>query len=301
MIEADPNDSASIVGEVCHMVAEEPNGPRGDSPLSADERRQYSNLLILCSVHHKEIDDQISKYTVDRLQAIKKDHETWVKSTLEFDPQAQLDDEIYAGYIEEWERRVGLSSWTAWTSSILSSGQPSLSNEMYHALSDARGWILARVWPGRFDDLEAALKNFQRVLDDFHFMFAKHAERWNDDMWLTKKFYKSDTWNPAFMEELRAYNDHVDLVEDLCLELTRAANYVCDAVRIRLYTHYRRAEGVLLVRSGPHSDLTYKTHRVEYRGSERELFPYPGLEEFKTARLNRDLHFGGTDEDPLWG
>ena len=55
---------------------------------------------------------------------------------------------------------------------------------------------------------------------------------------------------------------------------------------------YRINEGVLLIQSGPHMDLTFKTYRVEYHGDERTDIPYPGLEQFKNIRVNRDIHFG---------
>ena len=44
--------------------------------------------------------------------------------------------------------------------------------------------------------------------------------------------------------------------------------------------------------SGPYMDLTFRMHGLEYRGNERILHPYPGLEQFKKDRKNRDFHFG---------
>lgn len=53
-----PPDRDAILGEMAHIVAESPDGPRGQSPLTPTERNNYENLLLLCNVHHQLIDDQ---------------------------------------------------------------------------------------------------------------------------------------------------------------------------------------------------------------------------------------------------
>ncbi len=71
-----------VLGEVAHIVAESQKGPRGASELSPVDRNQYDNLLLLCNVHHQLADSQPEFYTVERLRAIKEDHELWVQRTL---------------------------------------------------------------------------------------------------------------------------------------------------------------------------------------------------------------------------
>ena len=103
--------------------------------------------------------------------------------------------------------------------------------------------------------------------------------------------------NPAYEKSLFVHINTI-LHQDLMLELTRAANLVCDRTRERIMATYRLNEGVLLVESGPHMDLSFVIHRVEYRPEERGLRPYPGLTEFKTIRAQRAFHFGeGTSTD----
>jgi hypothetical protein len=112
-------------------------------------------------------------------------------------------------------------------------------------------------------------------------------------MLATKKFYQIEEWDPQKYERLSRLHDfHVCLVQDLMLELTRAANYVCDRIRERFFPVFRLREGVLLVTDGPYMDLTYHTRRCEYRREERTVRPYPGLEEFKSAREQRNHCFG---------
>jgi hypothetical protein len=79
---ADLDVNQAIVGDECHIVARENDGPRGASALTAKERDNYKNLILLCKVDHKRIDDQPEKYTVQKLTAIKSTHEKWVRETL---------------------------------------------------------------------------------------------------------------------------------------------------------------------------------------------------------------------------
>ena len=293
VMDASETDDESVVGEACHIVAHSPDGPRGESDLTQEQRDKYSNLILLCNVHHKQIDDQPGEYPVERLHQIKTDHEKMVREKFDFDPEKQRDDEVYAGYVEEWEQRLKLPEWDKWASSILSSGQPSLSDEMKAALEEIRPWLLSRIWPGRYPKLESAFLNFRLVAQDFCLVFLEHARKRGDYEWETDKFYRIDEWNPERYRALAdEFEEHVDLVEDLILELTRAANYVCDAVRNDLMRSYRVKEGVLLIVGGPYMDFSFKTYRVEYRGSERIDIPYPGLETYKSLRFERDLFFG---------
>ncbi len=296
-MDARETDDESIVGEACNIIAQSPDGPREASDLSPEQRDKYANLILLCKVHHKLIDDQPSAYSVDRLAEIKSNHEGWVRERLGLDQDRQRDDEVYAGYVEEWATRLRLDEWKQWASWLFSHGQPCLSDEMKRSLEDIRPWLLSRVWPGRYIELESAFLNFRLVAEDLCSTFGQRAARRDQDEWRTDKFYRIDEWNPERYKRLLAeFEEHVALVEDLGLELTRAANYVCDKVRTWLVRSYRVKEGVLLVGGGPYPDLSFRTDRVEYRGGERTERPYPGLESFKTIRFDRDLCFGTRGE-----
>ncbi|MEU4948063.1 HNH endonuclease [Streptomyces lavendulae] len=78
-------DDHSVIGEMAHIVAQSPDGPRGHAEFSGD-RDHHSNLILLCRVHHKVVDDQVNGWTVQRLQEQKASHEKWVTETLSFEP-----------------------------------------------------------------------------------------------------------------------------------------------------------------------------------------------------------------------
>lgn len=76
-------DAESIIGEECHIVAREENGPRGSSGLDSESRDDYDNLILLCSIHHKLVDDQPNTYSTEVLLALKEKHERWVRERLD--------------------------------------------------------------------------------------------------------------------------------------------------------------------------------------------------------------------------
>lgn len=292
-MDATETDDASVVGEAAHIVAEKEDGPRGVSQLTREQRDRYSNLLLVCNVHHKQIDDQTGTYTVGRLNELKQEHEDWVREQLDFDAAKLREEILYASYVEQWACSLKVDHWNEWGSWMLSADQPRMHQERKQALDDIRPWLLSRVWPGRYPSLEDAFTNFRHVAQDLCRTFERHAEKIWDTHWQVAKFYKIEEWDPERYSRLSAqYDEHVSFVEDLFLELTRAANYVCDKVREELLPSYRIKEGVLLVTSGPYMDLSNRTHRVEYRGHERTLRPYPGIDAFKSVRFTRDYYFG---------
>lgn len=301
VMDATETDDMALIGDECHIVARKPDGPRGESDLPAESRDKYDNFILLCRVHHKIIDDQPRKYTVDILQRIKAAHERWIKESLEgYDAARQRDDEIYATYAEKWAELAGIDDWKAWSSHVLDSGHPCLWLDVDKKLDELKEWLFSRIWPRRYSGLENAFENFRRVLQNFHNVFHEHAEQ-SGDILFTKKFYKIDEWNEELYERLgRMYEFHVDLVQDLMMELTRAANYVCDKIREFIDLSFRLNQGALIVESGPYMDLSWRQHRAEYRGDERTNFPYPGIEEFKRIRKTRDYAFGVgvSTEDP---
>jgi len=60
---ASETDDESLIGEECHIIARKSSGPRGKSLLTAKERDDYNNLILICRVHHKQVDDQRNTYT----------------------------------------------------------------------------------------------------------------------------------------------------------------------------------------------------------------------------------------------
>jgi hypothetical protein len=137
------------------------------------------------------------------------------------------------------------------------------------------------------------MHNFGQVASDFLFIFDRHSEA-HGNMLCTEKFYKQVP-HRRWAEQQNAISEfqfHVRLVEDLTLELTRAANLVCQRVRETIDADFRREEGRLMVETGMYDDMSYRRHVVGYKRNEQVRRPYPGVAKFMKIRSKRDLHLG---------
>jgi len=68
------NHNFQFVAQVCHIEAARKGGERFNTTLTGEDLRLPKNLLILCYAHHVETND-VSEYTVARMQEIKSAHE----------------------------------------------------------------------------------------------------------------------------------------------------------------------------------------------------------------------------------
>jgi len=62
---------------IAHICAQEPNGARYDPTMTDEERRDYSNVILVCTPHHKQIDRKSyeHKFPVELLRTWKRERE----------------------------------------------------------------------------------------------------------------------------------------------------------------------------------------------------------------------------------
>lgn len=65
------------IADVAHIIGSSSSGPRGDGQLSSKLAINHENLMLLCKIHHKLVDDPDfeEQYPPERLREIKKQHE----------------------------------------------------------------------------------------------------------------------------------------------------------------------------------------------------------------------------------
>lgn len=164
--------------------------------------------------------------------------------------------------------------------------------ETERRLSETATWLFARIWPGELIDLEQRFENFRRVWQDLNAIFSQWPHpQLSDHQRVCLDNFGGDMALSENHELLARYEYLVDLVEDLALELTRAANHICDGVRATLNPSFRLEEGLVLIESGPYFDLSTRIHRVRYSSGSPSL-AYPGVDAFLDERATRDYHFG---------
>jgi len=67
--------TGTVTGDISHIRAHNPGGPRFDAKQTAEERHSFENLMLLCTVCHRVVDDRPDIYTVDLLSEMKEMHE----------------------------------------------------------------------------------------------------------------------------------------------------------------------------------------------------------------------------------
>lgn len=61
---------------IAHIVADSPDGPRGDKIRSSQLAKKFSNLMLMCDAHHRLIDkDDVEGHPENLLVEMKKEHE----------------------------------------------------------------------------------------------------------------------------------------------------------------------------------------------------------------------------------
>src|SRR6266700_512117 len=58
IIDETETDDESIIGDEAHIIAKNSDGARGENEMVLEDRDKYANLILLCRIHHKVIDDQ---------------------------------------------------------------------------------------------------------------------------------------------------------------------------------------------------------------------------------------------------
>lgn len=69
------DNEGNYIGELCHIEAALPGGERFNELQSNEDRRHFSNLLLMCHEHHI-VTNNTDIWTTPKLQELKKKHES---------------------------------------------------------------------------------------------------------------------------------------------------------------------------------------------------------------------------------
>jgi len=85
---------------IAHIVADEPNGPRGDVKRSKLLCDDISNLMLLCNEHHNLIDKyDIARHPESRLLSMKQKHEERIRRVTAIAPSMSSEIILYGANI----------------------------------------------------------------------------------------------------------------------------------------------------------------------------------------------------------
>ena len=85
---------------IAHIVADEPNGPRGDKKRSILLAKEFSNLMLMCDEHHRLIDkEDVAGHPEKRLIAMKSKHEKRIELLTGLHPDVKTHIVLYGSNI----------------------------------------------------------------------------------------------------------------------------------------------------------------------------------------------------------
>lgn len=95
---------------IAHIIAEKPDGPRGDPAVSKLLCGDISNLMLLCDFHHRLIDKgEVNVHTVEILREMKKEHEERIRGVTQIDVDRQCHVLLYGAKIGENDPPISYS------------------------------------------------------------------------------------------------------------------------------------------------------------------------------------------------
>lgn len=95
---------------LAHIIADKPNGPRGDEKLSAELGKDISNIMLLCDVHHRLIDKQdVDGHPVELLREMKTEHENRIALITAMDMDRESHIVLFGSNIGEHSLPLNLN------------------------------------------------------------------------------------------------------------------------------------------------------------------------------------------------
>jgi Skp family chaperone for outer membrane proteins len=114
VLEKDPFNRTLNLGEECHIISEQSNGPRHEQ-LEDFNYDSAENLMLLCCNHHTMIDEQVEKFPTTELIKVKSEHEKWVSSNLDnefeqIEPELSKEESILSFIVGKHDKEMNIES-----------------------------------------------------------------------------------------------------------------------------------------------------------------------------------------------
>lgn len=108
-------DKSVIVGKAAHIKGQRPGSARYDATMTDEQRGDISNGIWLCGVCHDAVDKDEAKYTVEVLQAWRREHENEVNkailSSLGLRHETPITATVKADVLEDENIKKAIQAW----------------------------------------------------------------------------------------------------------------------------------------------------------------------------------------------
>jgi len=235
---------------MAHIVAEQPDGPRGASILTKEQRNSYANLILLCAHHHNQVDKDVSRFPVELLHDIKTSHEQWVTETLGVaqDPA----DIAYGQIVDDVATGLDLERWDWWTSNAVR-------NLLPVSIAEAADFVEVRRqvtnWPGKYPRLDDAARAAMDAFSRFVKQYISLAEMRRGGQFLGPDYsFKRIARNTHYSLQASRLEAWSELGFYLLCDLADRTEVFAAAVREEVNPHFFLTYGKFLLRD----DMEYR-------------------------------------------
>jgi hypothetical protein len=216
-----------VVGENCHIVAENVDGPRGHYPVPEADRNRYPNLILLCNIHHKIVDTDVTSWSVERLHQVKSDHENWIKTT--FEQSRNSDVILYKHLVEVASEKLMLKAWNVISDHAV---RHLAYIKWIDGIYEFNAAVQHALWPRTQVALEDSIRELSRRACEYadHYMTLAWSPR------VDAEFYQEDkTWKKQWRDDYGQYAGRSEVWQrnnfTLLMNLTYAINEFAGCVR----------------------------------------------------------------------
>lgn len=213
-------DGNTVIGKICHIEAASELGPRWNIDMTEDERRDFKNLILMCSEHHDEIDDKanIKKYTTSVLKTMKEDHESGNR-IMPFEVKEEHIEQVY-NQLDEILDIVKISHKDIQIVKSQNDEMFNLIKEIHIATTGNISAIdkekMATLIGENFDWVDSnKMQAFQKILANYNKTILDRREKFIFSQKITRslfeisvledisKAWSKDSWNPENLDHLR--------------------------------------------------------------------------------------------------
>lgn len=119
---------------LAHIVADSPDGPRGDPVLSAQLAKDASNIMLLCDTHHRLIDKtDIEGHPAELLRQYKEEHEDRIERQTAIQTNLRTELLLFGTKIKE---RSGMVNYADARDAVLPNRYPASETGILIDLAD---------------------------------------------------------------------------------------------------------------------------------------------------------------------
>jgi hypothetical protein len=143
--------------------------------MEIEARNAETNLMLLCFMHHAQVDDHPDEFPVEALHQMKAAHERWIAEQLaHVDPIAEAAQGRYNGIINSFFENLNAVDWGGW-SMPLTLDTPRIGWDQIEGIEDFNQDVITTPWPGTNKEFEASAKLLAEELTAITEIFKEHG------------------------------------------------------------------------------------------------------------------------------